>query len=181
METQGDILVGDLGAFPGGTQVTYKVCLQDSYLNTQWSEPQTIVVGFSREYSIVVDQGEYPTTMISNSTGTSFAFSQDEALIHFNMTGDEGTKGYCNLTFPKQLLGGPYTCLRDNELISPEETSNASHTSLFFEYRHTSHIDVRGSTVIPEFPSTIITIPILIMLGSLLLLTTILRKHRFLQ
>lgn len=84
-------------------------------------------------------------TVLSNSTIASFNFDQFLARISFNATGSEGTLGFCNVTIPKNLLNvseSPskiWTIAIDGVFTSFTKIENATHTSLYFTYAHTTH------------------------------------------
>ena len=123
-------------------------------------------------FSTEVGGVEYHISTVSNSQVSGFAFNQSVKTISLNVTGPTGTTGSCSLTIPKTLLGGPYTILIDGSSITPIETSNATHSFLYFTYNHSMHkIQIIGTTVIPEFPTAISTILLLTMLTATLLLT----------
>jgi hypothetical protein len=96
----------------------------------------------------------YYVSTTSNSTVSSFSFSQSAREISFNVTGASGTKGYCNVTIPTALLSGPYSTYIDGSLVTPTVTSNSTCTSLYFTYTHSTHqVEIIGAAVVLEFPS----------------------------
>ncbi|MBX5321403.1 MAG: S8 family serine peptidase [Candidatus Bathyarchaeota archaeon] len=104
-------------------------------------------------FSVPWEGEEYLVEITSNSTVTNFNFSQQQMKIGFNVTGDEGTVGFCNVTIPNILLGGPYTVLVNDVPITSEWTWNNTHSFIYFTYTHSEHhIDIVGSSAIPEFP-----------------------------
>ncbi|MEM3784070.1 MAG: carboxypeptidase-like regulatory domain-containing protein, partial [Candidatus Bathyarchaeia archaeon] len=109
---------------------------------------------------------EYPVEVVSNSTVTNFNFSQQQMKISFIVAGDEGTAGFCNVTIPNVLLGGPYTVLVNGTPITAVWTWNSTHSFIYFTYTHSEHnIEIVGSTAIPEFPLEIFLL-LLTMLSS---------------
>ena len=128
----------------------------------------------------VVWQGEtYYVDVRSNSTIDNFEFKQSDKLMAFNVTGPPGTTGFCNITMPNNLLrGDPWTVLIDGSPPTPEHivTSNTTHTFLYFTYSHsTKTVEIKGTQVIPEFPSFLI--PPLFMIATLLTAIVYRRKH----
>lgn len=122
----------------------------------------------------------YNVNVVSNSTVSGFQFNPSEgALLRFNVTGEDGTSGFCRVTIPKDLLwvedgwtifvgGEPIT----DYTIIPDE----NYTYLYFTYNHsTKTVEIQGTHVIPEFPSTII-LPLFIL--TTLILTILLKKKR---
>jgi hypothetical protein len=120
----------------------------------------------------------YLVSTLSNSTLSNLTFNQPLKEIRFDVTGQAGTKGFCNITFPIQLLGGPYVVLIDDSNVTAIETNNATHTSLYVPYTHSTHtVEIVGLTVNTEFP-TIIAIMISL---TVLTLTLITIKRKIIQ
>jgi len=90
---------------------------------------------------------------LSNSTVSDFNFSQPAKQISFNVTGDSGTPGFCNVTIPKTLLRAnetqSWTVLLDGNSISYTKAESETHTYLYFTYTHsTHHAQIIGAEVI---------------------------------
>lgn len=68
---------------------------------------------------IVWDEMIYPVELKSNSTISRFQFTALQKMISFNVTGIDGTLGFCNVTLPKSLVQdvwqGNFTVLVDRE------------------------------------------------------------------
>lgn len=129
---------------------------------------------FSLLPSYTVEYGgvTYQVLISSNSSITNFAFTSSAKKTSFNVTGTSGTNGYCNVTIPTVLLGGPYTVLVDGSTVTSVEASNATHTFLYFTYTHSTHkVEIIGKTVIPEFPSIIAILMVLTALALTLMFT----------
>jgi len=123
-------------------------------------------------------------SLSSNSTISAFKFNQAQRQISYRATGTDGTIGFCQITIPNALLSGPYNVLVNNS--SPlilKETSNGTHTSLYFTYSHsTKTVEIRGTSVgvAPQLP----LVPILQLLAILIILTAVaavLVKKKFLR
>lgn len=117
----------------------------------------------------------YYVSIHSNSTVANFIFNQSLKQISFNIEGQSGTTGFCNVTIPKNLLEGPYSVMTDeSQPLVVDEQSNDSHSFLYFSYTHSlSIIRIEGTKVIPEFPTWI---PV--MLLTTLTVTLIVYKRR---
>jgi hypothetical protein len=98
--------------------------------------------------------------IISNLTVNNFNFSQPLKQISFNVAGPDSTIGFCNVTIPKELLyGKPWTVLIDGISSPPATTENATHSILYFTYRHSTHkIQVIGTYVITPPPPLTVSI-----------------------
>jgi parallel beta-helix repeat protein len=94
--------------------------------------------------------------MVSNSTVSDLYFNPDEgAFIKFNVTGEEGTIGYCKAVLPKEVLwaeNNQWTVLIDGEPVDPRITEDTGNTYLYFTYNHsTKTVEIQGTDAIPEF------------------------------
>jgi hypothetical protein len=110
--------------------------------------------------------------VFSNSTISQFFFNQSDVAINFEVSGEIGTMGYCNLTIPKSVLtGSPWTVTIDNEVWSFTSSENRTHSSLHFNYDHsnTHLIEIEGTRDVPEFSS----FPVLLLLLIAAMLTVI--------
>ena len=128
-------------------------------------------------YSPQFGNSTFPCSILSNSLVSSFTFDQPSKKIRFSVTGDAGTAGVCNITFPTQLLGGQYAVLMDGSPQSVTVTSNATYASIYFTYSHSTHnVEIIGTTAVPEFPTMTANILVLSVLTLMLLFTK--RSHR---
>lgn len=109
---------------------------------------------------VIWENKEYPVTLLSNSTISEFRFIQTDKKITFNVRGPVTTVGFCNATISKNLLrGNPWRVLLNTTDITSEViiTENQTHTLIHFTYNHSAFsVQIIGTWVIPEFPSTII-------------------------
>jgi hypothetical protein len=121
-------------------------------------------------YVVEPDGYRFDVEVVSNSNVSAFTFDQAMKTLSVNVTGDAGTDGVCAVTFPTALLGGPYVCLLNGTLITPEVVTNATHTTLAFTYAHSTHtLEVIGTTVIPEYPTLLAPLlPFLVLAATLL-------------
>ena len=102
------------------------------------------------------DNKPYYADIVSNSTISAFNFNATQKFISFNVNGPAGAMGFCKITIDNLLLGGPYTVLVDGTPVTPSVTSNGTHSFLYFTYAHSTHyVRIIGSIVIPEFPSSL--------------------------
>jgi hypothetical protein len=107
----------------------------------------------TKDHVVNWDVYSFDVTTLSNSTIDDFRFSQPDKHISFNVTVPSNMAGYCNLTIPMEMLGGPYVCLIDGSPITSVETSNSTHVSLYINYLEDGHVEITGTTVIAEFPT----------------------------
>ena len=110
-------------------------------------------------FSFTFGEETYHITTSSNSSVTDFYFDPDDgAFIKFNVIGPTGTTGFCNVTIPDDLLWGEFSVYVDGfSLVEDEDytqTYNGTHYIFYITYTHTTHvIEIRGTDVIPEYPS----------------------------
>ena len=128
----------------------------------------------------VQDGYEFNITMTSNSTISNFNYSESSMQISFNVTGPTGKDAYCNVTIPKGLLqGSPWIVYLNSTdyTASCSITGNDTHTFIYIPYTcSTNTIKIKGTWVVPEFPSFLIT-PLFMI--ATLLTVIVYRRKRF--
>lgn len=101
--------------------------------------------------------------IMCNSTVSDFRFNG--TAIRFNVTGKDGTVGFCRICIPTALMNRTYKILvNDTEVpYTILQSSNMTHIYLYFTYNHST----KEVIIIPEFPSLSI-LPLLFMTSILL-------------
>ena len=135
-------------------------------------------------FQAVADSQTFNITVVTNSTipTQTFNFSQGQKMISFSVTGLSGTAGFCNITIPRTLVD----CTNLDEWVifangtdisgNCHKNRDADYTYICIPYNHSVQpIVVKGTWVIPEFPTAII-MP-LFMLATLLAVIVYRRKH----
>lgn len=139
--------------------------------STSWERSLT-VEETEDTFWVYVDSRSFDVTVTCNSTLSDFSFNKTEKKISFQLTGISETTGYCNVSFPKELLGGPYTILINN--FPPHTLSETSNDemSLYFTFNFSSicNVEITGKTVIPEFPNILLPLFTLASLFATILL-----------
>lgn len=130
-------------------------------------------------HTMVWDTIPYDVVTKSNSTVSPIDLDQPHRLLSFNVSGPDGTIGFCNITIPKNLLDAPdsnhWLILVDGMMVSPTMSDNATHSSLYFAYSHSLHrVQILGTAVIPEF--TTVIVPLLFL--AITFVAVALRKTR---
>lgn len=109
----------------------------------------------------------YHVNVLTNSMISMFQFDEGSMKIGFNVTGLLGMDQFVNITIPIELLNGDFTVRVDDSFVDPVLVQNSTHSQLGLTYAHRAHhIEITGTTAIPEFPSYLI-LP-LFMLATLL-------------
>ena len=140
--------------------------------------PIILISTFANVFDVVWDDANYTVTVFSNSIVSQFIFNQSLAQTSFEVSGETGTVGYCNVTIPKALLkGNPWTVKIGDETWSFTPSENTTHSFIYFSYTYsgTLQVIIKGTWVIPEFPSALI-LP-LFMIATLLAVIVYRRKH----
>jgi len=81
-----------------------------------------------------IGTSEYSVQALSNSTIESFTYYLSSRL-GFNVTGQEGNRGYFYVAFPKGLLTGPCQVYVNGELVDQVRV-DLREVFLYFEYIH---------------------------------------------
>ncbi len=129
-----------------------------------WVDDHPLIEPWSlnRVFSIELNEETYHVTVQSNSTVASFDFNHSLRRISFNVTGPNGSVGFCRLAVPniivEDLWQGNYTVLVDGKLpLDIRNWTNNKYTYLYFTYNHST----RKVVIIPEFVSSLI-LPLLV-------------------
>jgi parallel beta-helix repeat protein len=98
--------------------------------------------------------------VVSNSTVSDVQFNGTALL--FNVTGENGTTGFCRINFPTALINGTLTVIVNGTEVPYTllSQSNSTQSCLYFTYSHLTE----QVTIIPEFPSFFILSLFMIML-----------------
>jgi hypothetical protein len=114
-------------------------------------------------------------SVMSNSTVSEFKVNVAQRTIGFNVTGAEGSTGFCRVTIPniivQNLWQGNYTILVDGEPWPFTNWTDTTNTYVYFNYTHSQHQTV----IIPEFPPYLI-LPLFMM--ATLLAAFVLKRKR---
>jgi len=113
---------------------------------------------------------EQQVQVICNSTLSDFQFNG--TAICFNVTGAEGTTGFCRICIPRALISNAYRIFVNGTEVSYSllPCSNNTHNYLYFTYEHSTQEVV----IITELPSTLV----LPLFTSITLIATILIKKK---
>lgn len=115
--------------------------------NNQDNHP---LMGLFSDFIAVQEGTSEHITTICNSTILGFKFNSVGKAISFNVTGANGTMGFCRVTIPHRLLNGSYEVLVDGLpplTLKEIALSNSTHTVLYFTYAHSTH----NVVIVPEY------------------------------
>lgn len=72
----------------------------------------------------------------SNSSISAFQFNAIEKAVSFKASMVQGTGGFCNVSVPKSLMGGPYIVTLNGVSKGFSQASNSTYAFIFFDYVH---------------------------------------------
>jgi hypothetical protein len=85
----------------------------------------------------------------SSSNIQNFQFDSENRQVEFDVSGPDGTRGFCNISLPRGLLYAPegeWEVLIDDAPVEYSAISNATATWIYFSYFHSEHhITIRGT------------------------------------
>jgi parallel beta-helix repeat protein len=100
------------------------------------------LMGMFHAFDITHKGETYYTSIVSNSTVSDFQFQvgmeTGNRIMHFRLSGNESTFGFCRVMVPTVFMNYPYIVLLDNEEVDPIflDVSNETHVYLYFTYSH---------------------------------------------
>ena len=116
---------------------------------------------------------EYHIQTVCNSSISDLVFNG--TAMSFNVSGGNGTTGFCRICIPTALMNGTYRVFVNGTEVLPAPLplpcSNNTHTYLYFTYNHST----QEVTITPELPSYLI-LP-LFMISTILTVIIYRRKH----
>ena len=102
----------------------------------------------------------YSVDTVSNSTITNVSFDPATKTLSFNVTGANGTAGFCRISIPLSLMSGEWTVtVNGTQLSAPNLniTTYGNYAYIYFTYHHsTETVKIQSTSAIPEFPSLLI-------------------------
>jgi parallel beta-helix repeat protein len=121
----------------------------------------------------------YSVNTVSNSTITNLSFNATLKTLTFNVTGTNGTTGFCRVAIPLSLMSGEWTVTVNGTSISYSTTTYGNYTYVYFTYHHsTETVKITSTTAIPEFQPFML-LPLLMMIA--LLTATVSKRKRNLK
>jgi hypothetical protein len=134
------------------------------------SREATVLAGISYNFST---SSEYDVQIVSNSTISDFQFNG--TAIIFNVSGKNGTSGFCEICIPTAMMNNSFTVYVDGANTNYDllPCSNSTYSYLYFNYA----LSTKEVIIVPEFPSFLI-LPLFIIV-TLFAVTFFKRKHLF--
>jgi parallel beta-helix repeat protein len=115
------------------------------------------LMGTFSDFTITWEEQLHHVTTICNSTISNFNFEVIHdginKTISFNVTGEDGTAGFCRIRIPTALMNDTFTVYVDGvNTTYTRPRSDATHSYLYFTYNHST----KKVIIIPEFPSPLL-------------------------
>lgn len=128
-----------------------------------------------RTFNIAVwNATSYDVGVMTNSTLSGFLVDVNEKMISFNVSGVEGTTGFCRVALPnsfvRELWQNNYTVLLNGESWVFKNWTDAINTYIYLNYTYSEH----KVEIIPEI-SPVISLPFLML--TTLIATMLLKKQ----
>jgi hypothetical protein len=145
-------------------------------------------VVFPRVYTeeVVVEGHRFVVETVSNSTISGFNYSVDE--ISFNVSGDPGSLGFCNVSVPKTLVKPGYAIkvYFDDNPVNYSLSENSTHYFVYFTYKHSIHrvnirfelIETPGSMITPQQQDYTWPITVAVVSVAVIVAVFVLQKRR---
>ena len=118
----------------------------------------------TKPFSLMYKGKSYFANVTSNSIISHFTFNETERSINFNVSGPDGSKGYCLVKIPNDIMPelwqGNYTVLLDGEPLRFENWKDIEDTYMYFTYQHPTHQVI----IIIEFPSSMMLVAFLLLI-----------------
>lgn len=162
----------------GLSDAELEICLSD-YTNKAVQVAVNIYVDEATllEHHVFEEGNESCVATASNSTISDFGFNSTNMEISFNATGPPDTAGFCYVKIPLELLNDIFTIFIDEDeyvIGVPFQVGNSSFLHLTYEHLIVPiRIQIRGKTVIDEFPSAH-GVLVLLMVATLVLIVAVL-------
>jgi hypothetical protein len=114
-----------------------------------------ILLYFHHIGDLNIDGAIHPVAAASNSTIT--AFNSNSTAFWFNVSGPEGTAGYCYIAVPMGLNQSPYVVLLNGSIWPYTASGNGTHHFIHITYSHSESV-ITVQTLgelpfVPEFPA----------------------------
>lgn len=143
--------------------------------NDYWNLPEDDVIGKVVALSRVQPVDPYNLTIFSNSAFSNFHHNTTINALEFDvgkLLTLSAPNSFLNVTIPNELVTGQIDVLVNSSSVFFEQSTNATHHSVWFDWEGTNYIT---DIVLPEFPSFII-LPLFIII-TLLAAIVYRRKH----
>lgn len=149
-----------------GTDINNDAIGETPYVIDEANQDSNPLVGRISEYTITPAENTSEIVIVSNSIISHFNFqitNTSEGIVNFNVTGENGTTGFCRVFIPTALIETPYEVMVNGNVVETTTLpgSNSTHVYLYFAYEHsTSYVEI-----VPEFQPFLL-MPILIIVTA---------------
>jgi len=138
---------------------------EDPYNNSEtaivipYNSPDGLVnIVAVNDHTVTVGSVDYTVSTRSNSSVMLVESSAPTPLLTFTVAGPEQFMGFCNVTIPKSLMGTVATPVEDGwvvqidgQTVTPQITSDAVNTYIYFTYSQSMHnVSIVTTSIVPE-------------------------------
>ncbi|NWF86435.1 right-handed parallel beta-helix repeat-containing protein [Candidatus Bathyarchaeota archaeon] len=135
------------------------------------------LMGMFTTFPLKYKQETHHVDTVSNSTISKFQFNENAKTIGFNVTGPDGTWGFCRVTIPsiiiQELWLGNFTVLVNGQPAQFRNWTNDADIYIYFTYQHPENTII----IIPEIPLILPFLIIFMLFGAWLLIRKGRRKN----
>jgi len=115
------------------------------------------LAGLFMDFHAVWQEATYHLTAITDRALSEVQFSQPDKTVTFGFNNGDNDSGFCRVSVPLALLGGPFTLVLDGMLSADfTERSNDTHSFLYFTCDGVHNVEIRGTSVVVEYPSSLL-------------------------
>jgi hypothetical protein len=130
------------------------------------------------QFSVTVENKDYPIKAYTNSTVSEMTFNPTLKELKFKTSGEAGTVGYCTILVPTSLIWGELSVHKDDTLlvknVDYNQTNYGQSNMIQIVYTQSTHsFRIVGTEAVPEFPSVAVLSLIAV---SALIATLMLKK-----
>jgi outer membrane protein assembly factor BamB len=112
-------------------------------------------------HTVHLEDETFQCSTVSSAIISDMMLDSFKKILRFSGSGKAEPHKFCNITFPTELLGGPFTVILEtpggDTEITPQISTNATHTSVYFVYPQSAYccpdVEVIGSTIKFIFPT----------------------------
>jgi parallel beta-helix repeat protein len=163
--------------YPNATEVDSSAIWNASYVIDANNVDRYPLMGPFHTFDVGTwNETTYSVDTVSNSTVTNLSFNQPAKTLNLNVTGANGTVGFCRVAIPLSLMSGDWIVTVN--VTQPENlniTTYGNYTYVYFTYHHsTETVQITSTNAIPEFPPFML-LPLLM---AMTLFTAIILKKK---
>ena len=142
-----------LARYPSATEIGYYAIWNTPYVIDANNTDRYPLMGPFNTFSVGTWNGTaYSVDTVSNYTITDLSFSATAKTLSFNVTGANGTAGFCRVTIPFSLMSGDFAVTANGKARSFSYSKEENYTYVYFTcHQGTETVKITSTSAIPEF------------------------------